>query len=77
MATPLLTIKTSKHPLNWKRYSKLYDELNGAARGFADLGHHDLAAAMEKARSELWNAWNLIQAKERQEVAAATLRVEE
>jgi hypothetical protein len=69
--TPLLTIKTSKHPLNWKRYSKLYDELNAAANGFADLGHHDLADAIGKARAELWNAWNLIQTKERAELEEA------
>lgn len=67
MATPLTSVKTNKYPLNWKRYSKLYDDLNAAAQGFADLGHHDLADAMGKVRSQLWNAWNLIQAKERAE----------
>lgn len=64
MPTPLTTIDTDQHPLNWDRYSRLYNELDTAAAGFVAIGHGDLAAAMERVRAELYNAWNLIQAKE-------------
>ncbi|MBP2297985.1 hypothetical protein [Azospirillum picis] len=71
MVTPLLSIKTNRFPLNWKRYSKLYDELEAAAQAFYDLGHADLAEGIDKVRTELKNAWELIAAKERAERDAA------
>lgn len=71
MAKPLHSIPTRKYPLNWTRYSKLHDELDKAVNGFEQIGHHDLAEAVAKARRELYAAWNLIQQKERAELASA------
>lgn len=71
MATPLHTIKTSKFPLNWKRYSRMHAELEAAADGFYQLGHRDLAEAVDRARKALTAAWDEIQAKEQAERANA------
>jgi len=71
---PLASIPSRKFPLTWKRYSRLYDELQAAAQGFADTGHPELAAAVANARDELYLAWSMIRATEDEEQAAAARR---
>lgn len=54
-----MTIKdilAKKFPFVWDDYSKMHDQLNAAASGFANLGYEDLAADFARARAALGQA---------------------
>lgn len=61
----LRDLPASKFPLRFQAYSKIYDQLDAAADGFADLGYADLSREMEAARDRLYAAWNAIAEAER------------
>ena len=68
----LLDIPTEEFPLNWNRYSRLMDEIQDAARGFAELGDkgwprgREIDGLLMKTHHSLWEAWNVIAASERE-----------
>lgn len=80
----LVRIPTDEFPLNWKRYNRLMDEVQDAARGFAYLDSHGWPSAREidsrlmELHHGLWQIWNLIQESERALLArdAAARRAE-
>ena len=61
---PLRDLKTKEHPLTWKEFKKLIDEVEDAATGFLMLGYPELALHLNTAKHSLVKAWNEIKKAE-------------
>lgn len=76
----LLSIPAENFPLHWDRYSRLMDEIQEAARGFAELGDRgwprgrEIDGMLMKLHHDLWEVWNVVTSSERElrERATAT-----
>lgn len=71
----LINMPTEEFPLNWKKYSRLMDEIQVSARGFVDLDRlgwprgEEIESRLMDIHHALWQVWNLIQETERELVA--------
>lgn len=68
----LINMPTEDFPLNWKKYSRLMDEIQNAARGFVDLDDlgwprgKEIDSRLMDIHHALWQVWNLVQETERE-----------